>query len=108
MINNSYIKYRNHFKLHVLFKDTIVFESELIRNNITFYNEEIQVRSSITYFLLDKDREAINKILVDTTIVASTDTIAITDYSDANKVYRLYFYIAGTVVIVMILLMILD
>jgi len=106
MTNTSHIKYKDHFKLHVLFKDIIIFESELIKNNIKFYKEEVQVNNSTIYFLENKDREAIDRILIWNTIIASTYTIALTDYTDANKVQRLYFYIAGAVVIVMIVLMI--
>ncbi|KGO86270.1 hypothetical protein Q765_11865 [Flavobacterium rivuli WB 3.3-2 = DSM 21788] len=82
----------------------MIFESELMRSNIAFYNEGIQVSSSTTYFLQDKDREAINKILIDNTIVASTDTIALTDYSYGKKVYRFYIYIAVAVTVFTIVL----
>ncbi len=36
---NFEIKYENHFKLYVLQKDQIIFESELVRNKIDFYND---------------------------------------------------------------------
>ena len=104
MINTSYIKYQDHFKLHVLFKDIIVFESELDKNNISFYKETVQVGSTTAYFLEDKDRIAINKLLIENGIVASTDIISLTDYTDAKKANRIYFYVACAVILMILLL----
>ena len=102
------IKYKYHFKLHVLFKDTIIFEWQLMQNEISFYKEHTQVGDCTVYFLEDNDRVLINQILIDNEIIASTDTIALTDYNDAKKVYKLYFGVSAIVVIIMILIIIFE
>jgi len=90
--NHFGIKYQEHFKLLILFKDKIVFESELINHGIIFYTEENQpvISDGIRYFLLDKDRFEINEILNKSGIIASTETISMSDYRDIKKAYKLY------------------
>ncbi|MEG0851635.1 MAG: hypothetical protein RSH24_17340, partial [Flavobacterium sp.] len=63
MSNSIDIKFQNHFKLYVLLKDKIIFESELNKSNIKYYIDiETQALSDngIRYFLLDKDQEGID------------------------------------------------
>lgn len=104
-MDNS-IKYKDHFKLHVLFKDTIIFEWQLTTNKISFYREDLQVSDCTVYLLEDKDRELINRILIENEIIASTDTIALTDIGDAKKVYKLYLYVSAVAVFIMVLIII--
>lgn len=40
MINLD-IKFQEHFKLNILFKDKILFENVLIENNIPFYKNDL-------------------------------------------------------------------
>lgn len=98
-MNNTFdIKLSNHFKLIIGIKDKIVFEAELNKNGIPFHlddNPLIQTR----YFLLDEDRKRIDDIIKVTGIIASTDTIPMTDYADAKKVYKIYLYVAVVVII---------
>ena len=103
------IKYDNHFKLYILLKDKIVFESELINNGVQFYIDDQQALTGneMRYYLLDKDRPVIDKIIKDNEIIASTETIAIGDYRDQKKVMRLYLTIFAFLTIIMIIITIL-
>lgn len=95
-MNNPSVKYQNHFKLEVLFKDKLLFESELYENGIQYHLE----KSTYTrYFLLDKDRLQIDDIIKRTGITVSTETIQMTDYSDVQKINKLYLYIALAVIV---------
>ncbi|MEO8516313.1 MAG: hypothetical protein ABI426_06195 [Flavobacterium sp.] len=38
--NNPEILFQNHFKIHVLLKDNIVFENELGKQNIEYYCDD--------------------------------------------------------------------
>lgn len=104
--NHFDIKYQEHFKLLVLFKDKIIFESELINRDISFYTEENQplISGGIRYFLLDKDRFDINEILKNHAIIASTETINISDYRDVKKAYKLYLIFSILFIIIIVIL----
>jgi len=95
-MNNPSVKNQNHFKLEIAFKDKILFESELYKNGIQYHLEK---NNYTRYFLLDEDRNVIDDILKATGIIASTDTIRITDYSDLIKVNKVYLFIALVVII---------
>jgi hypothetical protein len=102
------IKHRDHFKLTIALKDKIVFETELQKNGISFHIDDNPLAPT-RYFLLDKDRNRIDGILKENGIIASTDTIAMTDYSDAKKVYKIYLYVAAVVVLLFVIaIVILD
>ena len=89
------IKSRNHFKLEIAFKDKIHFESELSKNGIQYHLEK---SNHTRYFFLDENRNEIDDILKETGVIASTDTIPMTDYSDLLKVNKLYLFIALVVI----------
>uniref|UniRef100_UPI0030EE2EF3 hypothetical protein n=1 Tax=uncultured Flavobacterium sp. TaxID=165435 RepID=UPI0030EE2EF3 len=69
-MNNIEIKFQEHFKLNILFKDKILFQYLLIENNISYYNNDLT--NEFLYFLLDKDRAKINELLIKNEIIAST------------------------------------
>jgi len=98
MDNTFDIKYRNHFKLTIALKDKIVFEAELNKNGILFHLDDNPLFPT-RYFLLDEDRNRIDDIIKVTGIIASTDTIPMTDYGDSKKVYKIYLYVAVVVII---------
>ncbi|MGK4568158.1 hypothetical protein [Flavobacterium sp. 3HN19-14] len=112
MVNKNFeIKYSNHFKLYVLLKDQIIFESELRKNEIPFYkdaDDQINAVSTERYFLSDDDRLKIDKIISENEIIASTETILMNDYRDGRKVNKLYFIVAGIVFIIMFLIIFID
>ncbi|OXA99777.1 hypothetical protein B0A81_21145 [Flavobacterium plurextorum] len=107
MSNSIDIKFQNHFKLYVLLKDKIIFESELNKSNIKYYIDiETQALSdnSIRYFLLGKDQEGIDNILLSKNIIASTETINVNDFRDVKNYYKVYFIIALLVITLTILI----
>ena len=107
MANSPEVKFQEHFKLNVLFKDYIVFENLLLENNIDFYhnsNENSDISDGTLFFLLDKDRVIIDKILIDNEIIASTETIMISDYRVDKKVQKFHFLVYLLVVGLLILI----
>ncbi|WP_045471417.1 hypothetical protein [Winogradskyella sp. PG-2] len=82
--NNFDIKLKEYYKLYVLLKDKIIFESELHKSGIKFYaniNEQ-PFGDSIRYFLLDSDMENIDRIVTNNGIVANTESHLISDFRD--------------------------
>lgn len=106
MANSAEVKFQNHFKLNVLFKDYILFENLLLENNIDFYhnsNENSDISNGTLFFLLDKDRVIIDQLLIDNEIIASTETILMSDYREERKVQKFYFLVYLIVVALLIL-----
>mgnify|MGYP006143892337 FL=1 len=106
MANSIDVKFQEHFKLNVLFKDYILFENLLLENDIDFYhnsNENSDISNGTLFFLLDKDRVIIDKILIDNEIIASTETILMSDYREETKVQKFYFSVFLIVVGLLIL-----
>lgn len=101
-MNTLDIKHRDHFKLTIALKDKIIFEAELHNNDIQFHLDNNPLALT-RYFLLEEDRNRIDDILKQTGIIASTDTIRLTDYSDAKKVYKIYLYVAVMVVMLFVI-----
>ncbi|RTL14033.1 MAG: hypothetical protein EKK56_02570 [Flavobacteriaceae bacterium] len=109
MANSAKVKFQEHFKLNVLFKDYILFENLLLENNIDFYhnsNENSDISDGTLFFLLDKDRVIIDQLLIDNEIIASTETILVSDYREERKVQKLHF-LAYLIIIVILVLIIL-
>lgn len=110
-INNPEILFKNHFKIYVLPKDKIIFESELEKQKVEYYcNIENQpmFENGIRYFIQDFDRIILDKIFTENGIIAHTETIQILDYRDERKAQKLYFKVAGIVIGLMILIMIIE
>lgn len=96
MANSAEVKFQDHFKLNVLFKDYILFENLLLEYNIDYYhnsNENSDISSGTLFFLLDKDRVIIDQILIENEIIASTETILISDYREETKVQKFHFLV---------------
>lgn len=106
MANSSTVKFNNHFKLYILFKDNIIFESELIKNNIDYFLDNNQVGSleQLRYFLLDNDRLKIDEILNKESIVASVESLDIIDYKQVKKVQFIYLKVAVIVALLFVLI----
>ena len=100
-MNNIDIKFQEHFKLNILFKDKILFENVLIENNIPFCKNDLTNDS--LYFLLDKDKIKINDLLIKNEIIASTETIPTYDYREQKKVQKLYFKILLIVTLITVI-----
>ena len=98
---DSRIKSDDHFKLHIPFRDKILFESELTNNDIAFYYDEDQVNinSSIRYLFNESDAKEIDSIIRKQQIIASFEN-QILDYRDEKKAQKLYLIVALLVVVV--------
>jgi len=105
MANTSKVKFNNHFKLYILFKDDIIFENELIKSDIEYFKDLNQVGSQeeIRYFLLDDDKDLINSFLLKNNIVASIESLNIADFQHQKKMQYLYLKIVVVVVIILLL-----
>ena len=109
--NNFDIKLKKHYKLYVLLKDKIIFESELEKNGIKYYseiNEQSSIDGGIRYFLLDSDMKNIDQIITQNEIIASTESILVSDYRDKKKVMKLYLTIAGIIIVLIILIILIG
>ena len=110
-INNPEILFKNHFKIYVLPKDKIMFESELGKQNVEYYcdiENQPMFENGIRYFIQDFDRKKLDKIFTENGIIAHTETIQISDYRDEKKAQKLYLKVAGIVIGIMILIMIIE
>ena len=109
--NNFDIKLKEHYKLYVLLKDKIIFETELQKSGIKYYadlNEQPSIDGGIRYFLLDSDMESVDRIIIENGIVANTESNLISDFRDEKKVIKLYFIIAGFVVGIIFLILLIE
>lgn len=105
--NNFDIKLKEHYKLYVLLKDKIIFESELEKSGIKYYaeiNEQPSIDGGIRYFLLDSDMENVDRIVKENGIVANTESNLISDFRDEKKVMKLYVVVVGAVIGIIILI----
>lgn len=110
-MDNSGILFKDHFKIYVLPKDKIMFESELEKQNVEYYcdiENQPMFENGIRYFIQNVDREKLDKIFTENEIIAHTETIQISDYRDAKKAQKLYLKVAGIVIGIMILIVIID
>ncbi|NHN27930.1 hypothetical protein FIA58_019810 [Flavobacterium jejuense] len=104
MSKNSSIQFQDYFKLYVLFKDKIIFEELLFKNDIKFCNDDNEIlNDSCRYFLLNKDRNKIDKLLIGNKIIASTETIPTYDYRENIKVQRIFFLVILVVIVLMVI-----
>lgn len=105
--NNFDIKLKEHYKLYVLLKDKIIFESELQNSGIKYYadiNEQPSIDGGIRYFLLDSDMENVDRIITENGIVANTESHLISDFGDQKKIMKLYVVVALAVIGIIILI----
>jgi hypothetical protein len=110
-INNHEILFKNHFKIYVLPKDKIIFESELEKHDVEYYcdiENQPMFENGIRYFIQDFDRKKLDKIFIENEIIAHTETIQISDYRDEKKAQKLYLKAVGIVIVIMILIMIIE
>lgn len=111
MANSPKVKFQDHFKLNILFKDYILFENLLLENNIDFYhnsNENSDISDGTLFFLLDKDRIVIDKILIDNEIIASTETIMISDFREERKVQKFHFLVYLIIILILVLIILIG
>ncbi|RAK20628.1 hypothetical protein B0I03_10747 [Flavobacterium aquaticum] len=111
MANSAEVKFQEHFKLNVLFKDYILFENLLLEYNIDYYhnnNENSDISDGTRFFLLDKDRAIIDQLLIDNEIIASTETIMISDYREERKVQKFHFlvylFVVGLIILIIFII----
>ena len=111
MANSAEVKFQDHFKLNVLFKDYILFENLLLENNIDYHhnsNENSDISDGTLFFLLDKDRVIIGKLIIDNEIIASTETILISDYREEKKVQKFHFLVYLLVILILVLIILIG
>ena len=109
--NDSKILFENHLKIYVLPKDKIIFESELEKENVEYYcdiENQPMFENGIRYIIQDSDRIKIDKIFKENEIIASTETIQISDYRDGKKVMKMQIKVGGIVLGIMILIIIIE
>lgn len=109
--NNPEILFENHFKIYVLLKDKITFESELEKQNVEYYcdfENQPMLGDGIRYFILNNDRIKLDKIFTKNGIIAHTETIPTSNYRDGKKAMKFYLIIGGIVIGIMILIEIID
>ncbi|WP_178987678.1 hypothetical protein [Winogradskyella schleiferi] len=107
--SNFNIKLQDHYKLYILPKDQIIFESQLLNNNIKFYyniHEQSNLSGGIRYFLLDSDMDKINDIIIKKKIIANVKTNLVSDFDDQKKIFKLIVTFIAVIVGVIILIII--
>src|SRR5690606_30612923 len=105
--SNFDIRLKNHYKLYVLLKDEIVFDSELQKNGIKYYydiDEQPLIDSGIRYFLLDSDRKIVDKILTSNSIIATIESLPITDYKDNKKMMKVFLLFILVIVAIILII----
>ncbi|WP_313114658.1 hypothetical protein [Aequorivita sediminis] len=111
MNDNFYIKHQNHLKLNVLLKDKINFENAMTLKNLPFYSkvkEQAFLDGGINYFILETDRQKVGSLLIENNIVASTETIPNQDFRDIKKFYKVYAWVAISIVVLIVLALIIE
>ena len=104
---NPEVLFQNHYKIYILLKDKIIFESELENQQIEYYcdiQNQPNFENGIRYFINDYDRFKIDEIFIKKGIIASTETINVFDYRDNKKIMSIYLIISAIVVLIMILM----
>lgn len=110
-MENPQILFEEHLKIYVLLKDKIIFESELQKQNIEYFcdlDNQPDIEDGIRYFIRNNDREKIDKIFKENQIIASTETIPVSDYRDNKKIYSVYLKIILAIILIMIIIMIVE
>lgn len=105
------VKFRDHFKVDVHVKDTPVFENELIEKGLDFYvdyNRESSSDSSVQYFILHKDKAAIENFLRENKISMNSETIQYVAFGEERKFISLYLKLVGLFIVLMLLLKTVD
>jgi len=110
-MRNPKILFEEHLKIYILLKDKIIFENELTRRNIEYFcelNNQPNIEGGIRYFIRNSDREKIDKIIKDNQIIASTETILVSDYRDSKKLYKIYLKLTLIIVLIMSIIIFVD
>lgn len=94
-----------HYKLYVQLQDLVLFENELLINNIPFEREENPLGDTIRFYFPDAYSEEIDKIEKKLGIMLTTESMSF-DYAEkTKKVYLLYALIFFAVIIILIVIM---
>ena len=107
MANNSKVKYQDHYKLIIPFKDDIIFETELMNQNIDYFKDEKSI-VNFRYFFLDNDTVKIDSILIKKEIIASIETLPIHEYKEEKKIQNFYLKIVIIVILILFLIELLN
>lgn len=105
------VKFRNHFKVAIPFKDSVTFENELNKKGLDFYVDyklDSFSGSLIEYHILQKDRSAISAFLQDNEIIDNSDALQFAGFSAEPNFMGLYLKFVGAFVTLMTLLKAID
>ncbi|HSD13411.1 MAG TPA: hypothetical protein VLB74_02045 [Flavobacterium sp.] len=105
------VKLGKHFKVAVQYKDVVSFENELNNKGLDFYlnsKEEPSQCSLVSYYLSEKDRPAVDDLLVENQIVANYETFQFADLSDQKNFMGLYFKVVGVFIVLLVLLKVVE
>lgn len=111
MKHNPEIIAKDYLKIYVLLKDKIIFESELVKQNIEYYCDIKNLPilgNSIPYFIKNIDKDKLDEMLIKNEIITETETIQVSDYRDGKKVIKMQLKVGGIVLIIMILIIIVE
>lgn len=78
---------------------------------ISFYseiNEQPDISGGIRYFILDTDRENVDKLLIENDIIASTETITNYDYREQKKLYKVCVWVAISITLLILFGLIIE
>ena len=108
---NPKILFENHYKIYVLFKDKITFESQLEDQNVDYYcdlENQPNFENGIRYFIKEIDRIKVDEIFKVNQIIAQTETINVADYRDGKRIMSIYLKVVGIVVAIMIFILLIE
>lgn len=111
MPKNLSIKFRDHFKVDVRFENTPALENELIEKGLNFYadySDESSSDSLVQYYLLNKDRAIIEKILLENEIVLNPQALKYSEFGEERKFMNLYLKCIGVFIVLILLLKTID
>ncbi|NJB84190.1 hypothetical protein [Wenyingzhuangia aestuarii] len=103
MKSKFFIKEKDHFKLYIPLENKILFENELNKHNIDFYEkieEQPNINNGIRYFLLDKDKFEIDIIIKENEILSGIESTGIYDMKLTKKFYFIYFKLVMSIIFI--------
>lgn len=90
-----------HYKLYVQLQDLVLFENELLKNDIPFEKEENPIGNTIRFYFPDTYSEAIDSIEKELGIMLTIESMPF-DYAEkTKKFYLLYALIFIAVIIIL-------
>lgn len=105
------VRFRNHFKVDIRFKDTVKFENELNDRGLDFYvdyQSESPSGALIEYYILQKDKTVVSEFLQENEIAVNADAVQFTSLNLQPNFMSLYLKLVGAFIVLMALLQVID